>query len=117
MNVMDPTEYWGCAMMYMLSSQANITVPSHSERGSCGGFSNKVTSVSSLSFGSIMNITLQQSDNLYAEHFLRTLGSKLPGNAQDNGFALVQKARRRSRCALPFVIARERIRIDTGCLL
>jgi D-alanyl-D-alanine carboxypeptidase len=90
---MNPTSYFRCVTKYALHS-TNVTIlGDETLTGSCSaqqGFI-PIFSITSPPFSTIMNTTLQASDNLFAEHFLRTLGATQAGDAAENGIALVQK--------------------------
>ena len=92
---LQPADRFECVMNYYFS-QNNILVKS-STVGKCQNstsWSTLATLTSEYALIDTMNYTLQQSDNLLAEGFLRTLGAFYPNpnklNAEQNGFNAVK---------------------------
>ena len=94
MAVLQPAERFECATKYAFA-QKGIQVTS-SRIGPCSSteWPTVATITSQYALVDTMNYTLQESDNLFAECFLRTLGAQYPqtaGNdAQTNGMEAVR---------------------------
>lgn len=93
--VLQPADRFQCSLNYYLS-QNGVTI-SNSNQGKCHNttsWSNIGMIQSEYTYKDTMNYTLQESDNLFAECFLRTLGAYFNkpenSNAQSNGFAAVR---------------------------
>lgn len=92
---LQPADRFQCVMNYYLS-QHSIDIKSSSV-GKChnsSSWSTIGTITSEYALIDTMNYTLQESDNLFAEGFLRALGANYPNpnnlNAEQNGFYAVK---------------------------
>lgn len=97
LSVLQPAERFACALNYFLE-QEGIS----SESVQVGDCNQQITTswseisvMQSDELVNVMNYTLQESDNLFTECFLRTLGSLFQGlggsNAQDEGLNAVKE--------------------------